>query len=388
MNKNILHTEVQHFIKTYDANLSKLAFSGSPFPKVTVQELLQQIEGYRKAESKLPGWSGTDGIYYPLKLNLEQTSSETTAKYKASLFSGKAMADLTGGFGVDSYFFSEQFETVYHFEKDTELSSIATHNFKTLNRENIKTINRDAISAIEHMSFDLIYADPSRRHSTKGKVFYLRDCEPNIPDAIDYLLERCEVLMIKTSPMLDISVGIQELQHVFEIHIVAVKNDVKELIWMLKKGNSEAVTIKTRNFVGESSEKFDFEINSEAEAEIGDPEQYLYEPNAAILKSGAFNHIAQCFKLRKLHKNTHLYSTNQLIEFPGRRFKIESAVPYSKKEMRAGITFDKANVATRNFPETVSGLKKRWKITDGGDLYVFFTTGSKNQKMMLLCSKI
>jgi len=194
--------------------------------------------------------------------------------------------------------------------------------------------------------------------------------------------------MIKTSPMLDISVGIQELQHVFEIHIVAIKNDVKELIWLLKKGKSEAVTIKTRNFVGESSEKFDFEINSEAEAEIGDPEQYLYEPNAAILKSGAFNHIAQSFKLIKLHKNTHLYSTNQLIEFPGRRFKIESAIPYSKKEMRAGITFDKANVATRNFPETVSGLKKRWKITDGGDLYVFFTTGSKNQKMMLLCSKI
>jgi hypothetical protein len=388
LNEHILHKDVQNFIKTTTVALPELAFSGSPFQEVSIRELLQQLESYRKAKDKLPSWYRTDRVYYPPKLNIEQTSSELTAEYKVSLVQGNTMADITGGFGVDSYYFSDKFKTVHHFETDSDLSDIATHNFKQLQKKNILTFNTNGIEGIMNNSYDLVYADPSRRHDTKGKVFYLRDCEPNIPDHLDSILDRCKLLMIKTSPMLDITVGIEELKQVSEIHIIAVKNDVKELIWFLKRDNTETIQIKTVNVTKAGRDYFEFSLNAEANVEFGDPESYLYEPNAAILKSGAFNLIADKFQLKKLHKNTHLYTRDSVVDFPGRIFKIMKTIPYTKKLIRAGITFDKANVATRNFPETVSQLRTKWKILDGGELYVFFTTVSNDKKMMLLCSKI
>jgi hypothetical protein len=188
--------------------------------------------------------------------------------------------------------------------------------------------------------------------------------------------------------MLDISVGLDELQNVSEIHIVAIDNEVKELLWLLKKDTSEALKIKTINFTKSGTETFDFNWNEAATANYSLPQKYLYEPNAAILKSGAFDLISEKLKVNKLHKNTHLYTSETLVDFPGRSFLIEKAVLYSKSEMRAALTFKKANIATRNFPESVETLRKKWKIADGGDVYLFFETNLEDKKQMLICSKI
>jgi hypothetical protein len=387
-NKALLNTEVQDFIRNFEGDTSRLAFAGSPFKNVSVQELILQIEGRKKSEKKLPTWFEAQNILFPPKLNLEQTSSEITAQYKASLVNGETLADITGGFGIDSFFFSENFSEVNHFETNEWLSEIAKHNFKALEKENINCFSEDGLAAVLRNKYSVIYADPSRRHESKGKVFFLKDCEPNIPDTISQILNHCDVFLLKTSPMLDITIGLGELQNVFEIHIVAVENDVKELLWLLKRDTSGSIQIKTVNFTKSENQNFDFEWNKSASATYSLPQKYLYEPNAAILKSGAFDLISEKLNLYKLQKNTHLYTSDTLIDFPGRSFLIEKVIPYSKSEIRAGLTFKKANITTRNFPESVETLRKKWKIVDGGDIYLFFVTDFDDKKQMLVCSKV
>lgn len=388
MNKELLYIEVQDYIKKYNNDITNLAFSGSPFKTITTKELIQQIESRRKAEKKLPIWFQTNQIYYPPKLNLEQTSSQASARYKSSILNGESIADLTGGFGVDSYEFSKIFSSVYHFEQNKSLSEIATHNFSALNRTNIKCLSGDGLQLIKNSSYDVIYIDPSRRHESKGKVFILRDCEPNVPNHLNYLLERCNTLMIKTSPMLDISVGLDELKLVSEIHIVAIDNEVKELLWIVSEKESQNIFIKTVNLKKGISEKYNFNLNEKAVSTYAFPESFLYEPNAAILKAGAFQMLSEAYSVNKLHQHSHLYTSKDLIEFPGRRFKIVQVVPYSKKEMQKALTFSKANVSTRNFPESVENIRKRWKIKSGGSIYLFFTTTMSNKKAMIICDKV
>ena len=387
-NNPLLNKEVQNFIRSFEGAISKLAFAQTPFDNVTVKELIQQIEGRKKAEKKLPTWFKSHNILFPPKLNLEQTSSETTAQYKASLINGKTIADITGGFGVDSFYFAEKFNTVHHFETNETLSEIAQHNFEVFDKKNVHCFSKNGLEAVLNNKYDAVYADPSRRHDSKGKVFFLADCEPNIPENISEILTNCDQFLLKTSPMLDITVGLNELQNVSEIHIVAVNNEVKELLWLLKKEYYGEPVIKTVNFTKSGLETFDFYWNTHASASYGLPQKYLYEPNAAILKSGAFDLVAEKLKLKKLHKSTHLYTSENLIDFPGRRFVVESTVPYSKKEMRAAINFKKANIATRNFPESVEALRKKWKIGDGGALFLFFVTDMDDKKKMLVCSKL
>jgi hypothetical protein len=388
LNKDILHKEYQDFIFSYKGVSSKLAFSGSPFKNISTQELLQQIESRRKIEKKLPSWYSMPSIYYPPKVNLEQTSSEITAKYKASLIQGASLADLTGGFGVDSYYFSKRIALVHHYETNESLSKISEHNFKTLGATNIDCVPSDGVSEIKDSYFDILYLDPSRRHDQKGKVFYLTDCEPNIPKHLDYLCKRCDYLLIKSSPMLDLTVGMTELKYVAEIHIVAVNNDVKEVLWLLKAGVSENPMIKTINFTNSGKETFDFLWNIAMPPVYGFPKQFLYEPNAAIMKSGGFHVLSTILNVEKLHINSHLYTSDKPIDFPGRRFVIEKVVPYTKKDMKAALCFSVANIATRNFPESVALLRKKWKLSDGGANYLFFTTIGDNEKVMLVCKKV
>ncbi|MCB0455438.1 MAG: class I SAM-dependent methyltransferase, partial [Aequorivita sp.] len=205
---------------------------------------------------------------------------------------------------------------------------------------------------------------------------------------ISEIANQCDQFLLKTSPMLDISVGLGELQNVSEIHIVAIDNEVKELLWLLKKDFSQNLKIKTINFTKSGAETFDFNWNEAATANYSLPQKYLYEPNAAILKSGAFDLVSEKLKLNKLHKNTHLYTSENLIDFPGRSFLIEKIVLYSKSEMRAALNFKRANISTRNFPETVGVLRKKWRIADGGEVYLFFVTNLEEKKQMLICSKI
>ncbi|GHC50063.1 THUMP-like domain-containing protein [Ulvibacter litoralis] len=388
MDKNILNTTIQHFIKNYTEPISQLAFKGSPFSEVTTQALIQQIESYQKSKDKLPTWHKSDGIYYPPKLNLEQTSSEVTAKYKASIVSGKTLADITGGFGVDCFYFAKKFSNVYHFEHNEVLSEIAAHNFKVLRADNILCEAGDGLEKVLNTKFDVIYTDPSRRHDSKGKVFFLKDCEPNIPENLSEVLKNCDTLLLKTSPMLDISAGLDELTGVYQIHVVAVENEVKELLWLLKQGFEGAPEVKTINFAKTSSETFHFSMNASETTSYGIPQGFLYEPNAAIMKSGAFQHLSEAFTVNKLHKHTHLYTSETLQPFPGRSFSIEKIIPYGKKTIRKELALKKANITTRNFPESVASLRKKWNIKDGGEDYLFFTTLLNDEKVILVCKKV
>ena len=390
MNNNILNIDVQRFINNnLDIDISKLIFKGSPFKEVSSQELASQVLSKSKCKKKLPTWFSTPKIYYPDKVNIEQTSSEVTAKYKSSLIKGDTLLDLSGGFGVDSYYFSKRFAEVTHCEINKELHEIVTHNFKALKAENIRTIHGDGIEYLKSASkYDWIYIDPSRRHDTKGKVFFLKDCEPNVPQHIDLLLAKASNILIKTSPLLDIKAGIKELKFVKEIHSVAVINEVKELLWVIEKDYVSEIKLKAVNIKKNNEEYFESILDDDInhKPKYNKPLTYLYEPNAAIMKIGAFKSITTIYGLNKLDLHTHLYTSEKYIEnFPGRSFKILNALPYSKKELKTFKNI-KANITTRNFPLTVKEIKKKLKIVDVGDTYLFFTT-CEDEKIVILTEK-
>lgn len=391
MNPSILDTEVQQFINdNLEVSITKLALSSSPFDHVTTKELLDQISSKHKAKTKLPTWFNKPGIYYPNKLNIEQTSSEDTALYKSKLVSGETIIDITGGFGVDSYFFSKIFNRIIHCEINNELHNIAKHNFKVLNKLNITTICEDGISYLSKtdQTFDCIYVDPSRRHDAKGKVFMLKDCFPNIPESLDVLFTKTKQILIKTSPILDIHLGLSELKNVASIHVVAVNNEVKELLWLLDYNATQNPKVYTINIKPTSSQNFDFYLQDErlCDADYSLPLTYLYEPNAAILKAGAFKSIAKTTGVFKLHQHSHLYTSQDLTNFPGRIFTIKQVVIFNKTSLKS-LHLKKANITTRNFPMDVQAIRKKFKITDGGNNYLFFTTLVNNEKVILICEK-
>jgi 16S rRNA G966 N2-methylase RsmD len=391
LNKTILHTEIQEFINSnLNSDISNLLLKGIHFEDIDSKTIIEQIEAKKRCEKKLPTWFNTENIYYPNKLNIEQTSSEITAKYKANLISGKSLIDLTGGFGVDTYHFSKKAESVTHCEVDTELSEIVKHNYQVLKAKNINCLNENGIDALKRIDkpFDWIYIDPSRRDNSKNKVFLLSDCAPNIKTFKDLFLKYAKNVMVKTSPLLDITATKQDLKHVKELHVVAVNNDVKELLWILEQNYKDDFLIKSVNITKSKNETFEFFYNEElsSPADYSKPLTYLYEPNSAILKAGAFNILSRKLNSFKLHKHSHLYTTEKPIDFPGRQFVIEKVIPFNKKEF-AKKRITKANVTTRNFPLSVNEIRKKLKIKDGGNIYLFFTTDVNNSKIILLCSK-
>ena len=392
MNDYLLNIDIQDFINNnLNSDISSILLKGTSFLNVKSKEIVEQIESKKRCEKKLPTWFNTQNIYFPNKLNIEQTSSEVTAQYKSSLINGNTIIDLTGGFGVDCYYFSKKFNEVIHCEINKQLSEIVSHNNKIFSSTSIKTVNCDGIDYLlsNKATYDWIYIDPSRRHDSKGKVFFLNDCLPNVPEHINLVFEHSKNVIIKTSPLLDISVGVNELKFVKEIHVVAFDNEVKELLWILEFNYLDDIEIFAVNLKKSGDEKFSFKLNSEinTEAIYSEPLNYIFEPNAAILKSGAFKSVSKQLNIFKLHKNTHLYTHEFLIDFPGRRFKIENIIPYSKQNIKS-LVHKKANITTRNFPETVSQLRKKFNINDGGNTYLFFTTNIKNEKIVLICSKI
>ena len=392
MNKAILNPEVQLFIQEHlQEDLTKLILKGSSFEDVTVQELATQISGLKRAEKKLPTWFKTEGILFPPNLNLEQTSSEITAKYKSELLTGKVLVDLTGGFGIDDFYFSKSFNKVIHCELNNELSALASHNFQVLNAINVETFSGDGLSYIENSSekIDWIYIDPARRGDHGGKVFLLEQCTPNVPLNLKLLFNRSENILIKTSPLLDLSLGIDELRKVVEVHIVAVNNEVKELLWILNRNISNEIKIKTVNITKQGTELLNG-IFGEDQANIGFelPKNYLYEPNAAIMKSGLFKTLAEETETFKLHSNSHLFTSDQLMTFPGRSFEILQTLPYHKKTLKKALKLKKANITTRNFPRSVTEIRKELKLEDGGSDYLFFTTDLNEDKIVLVCKKV
>lgn len=391
MEQWLLSEEIQHFINTnIKADVTQLALQKNKFPNTDWASILNQIAAKQKAKTKLPTWFDTQNILYPSKVSVEQTSSEKTAQYKSELVFGESLIDASGGFGVDDYYFSQKMDKVVHCEINPELSEIVKHNLEQLNISNVQCISGDSFDFLNNGNekFDWIYIDPSRRNEAKGKVFMLKDCLPNVPENLDYYFNSAPNIMIKTAPLLDITAGLSELKNVKAIHIVALENEVKELLWILEKEYAGGIQMVTANILKSKTEIFAFDWNTDSNANYGLPKKYLYEPNAAIMKSGGFDMVSQQFELDKLHPHSHLYTSETRIDFPGRMFEIERNIGYTKTEMKSFLDSRKANITTRNFPDSVETIRKKWKIKDGGDVYCFFTTDANNNKIVLLCSKL
>ncbi|MGY0407155.1 MAG: THUMP-like domain-containing protein [Polaribacter sp.] len=387
----LLRTEVQQFInKNLKTEITKIVLKGSPFKGVSIQEIANQIVAKQKSEKKLPTWFQSENIYYPQKISIEQTSSEITAKYKANLISGKAIIDLTGGFGVDCFYFSKHFKKVIHCEINEELATIVQHNFKQLKSKNIETYIGNGITFLKETTqkFDCIYIDPSRRNTIKGKVFLLKDCQPYISPKIDFFFTKATTILVKVSPILDISQTISELKNVKEIYVVGVQNEVKELLFLLEKDYKSSIHIKTINIKKEDSETFDFQYKEVVFSEYSKPLSYLYEPNVAILKAGGFYQITTQFPVFKLQQHSHLYTSEKQLYFPGRTFKINHILSYDKKKILKLLPDKKANITTRNFSKTVAQIRKETKIKEGGNVFIFCTTNTTNKQIIVICSKI
>lgn len=391
MNFDILNDDAQQFIvDNLKTEITKLILKGSPFDSISIQELANQIIAKQKSEKKLTTWFSTKNIYYPAKISIEQTSSEITAKYKSEIISGDNVIDITGGFGVDCYYFSKHFNKVIHCEINEELSTIVKHNYQQLKVSNIEIFTGNGFDFLKNtdQNFDCIYIDPSRRSDIKGKVFLLKDCLPNVPPKIDFFLSKAKHVLIKVSPILDIKNTIRDLKNVKEVHIVAINNEVKELLFLLEKDYLKEIKIKTINFQKENAQKFEFNIEEKVTSEYSEPLSYLYEPNVAILKSGGFHQISKKLGIYKLQQHSHLYTSEKQINFPGRIFKIENVISYDKKKLSKLLPNRKANITTRNFSKTVAQIRKETKIKDGGTTYIFFTTDINNKPKLVMCKKL
>ncbi len=391
MVNTLLNHKIQSFINNnIGKDIAKMALKKNPFPNEKWTDILNQIAAKTKAKTKLPTYFETENILYPSKISIEQTSSEKAALYKSEIVSGETLIDLTGGFGVDDYFFSKKMKKIIHCEMNTELSKIAKQNFKQLEAINIECLTGDSTVILEQLNqkFDWIYIDPSRRNDAKGKVFMLKDCLPNVPVLLDFYFKYSDNILIKAAPILDISAALSEIKNVKTIHIIAIENEVKELLFEIEKDFDKEIFIKTIN-ISKKNNIFVSKLNNQIETcTFGKPKKYLYEPNAAIMKSGGFNEVSMQFKLNKLHKHSHLFTSDSIIDFCGRIFEVINQFEYNKINMKTFLENKKANITIRNFPETVENIRKKWKINVGGDLYCFFTTDINNKKIVLITIKL
>ena len=380
MKTEILNKEVQNYINAnLETDLQSLLLKKSPFSEVSLQEMVQQIKGKKVAHRKFP-FLLKENIVFPPNLNLEQASSQSTAEFKADNLNGKKFLDLTCGFGIDAYFLSQNFGEITLVEKNPELLDLVKHNWKILNKTaTFVNENLEHFLAKNSESFDVIYLDPARRDSEKNKKFLLEDLSPNLLEIQDQLLEISSQIIIKLSPLIDISYLISVLKNVAKIQIIAVRNEVKELIVFLEKARKgDDVEISCINLESDDAEfAFQFKEEKTAVSAFSEPQQFLYIPNNAVLKSGAFNLVSQFFNGKKLHPNTHFYTSDKRIErFPGRILEINMI---DSKHIRKG---EKYNIISKNYPLSPDEIKKKYKILDGGNCYLIFTQ-TQNRKIIL-----
>ncbi|MDJ1471486.1 class I SAM-dependent methyltransferase [Xanthocytophaga flava] len=388
--------KVIDFVQQHEfANPQELLLKKHRYPDIPVQEAALQIQARQKAKSKLPSWFAIPTICYPSLLSLEQCSSESTALFKARLLSGNTLMDLTGGMGVDTAAFSQQFEKVFYIEQNPELCEVTRYNFEQLGITNVQHISATSETWLSSFSqhVDWIYIDPARRNEAGGKVVRLQDCVPDILGLKDILFSKASHLLLKASPMLDIDVATNELKNVVKVYVVAVENEVKELLFHLMEAFNGEPEIETVNLnkSGGTISSFQFYRSLEGNSEVSFtlPQTYLYEPNVAVLKAGAFRSVASSFSINKLHSNSHLYTSESLqTDFPGRIFKIVAISKLDKKELQSFLPEGKANISVRNFPMSVEDIRKKTGIRDGGNIYLFATTDCQNRKIVLVCEKI
>lgn len=375
--ENILNKDIQDFINAnLTTDLHSLLLKKSPFPDVTMQEIVQQIKGRQVAAKKFP-FLLREHIIFPPNLNLEQTSSQATAEYKARSLRGNLFLDLTTGFGIDAYFLSQNFDDVTLVEQNSQLIETVIHNWNILGRKaTFFNQNLEDFLKENKKAFDVVYMDPARRDLNKNKVFLLEDLSPNLLEIQDKLLKISSQTIIKLSPLIDLKYLISVLENISKIEIIAVKNEVKEvLIYMDSKQNSAKILCRCINLEsGDSPFEFFFGDEESAAAIYSEPEKYLYIPGNAVLKSGAFNLISERFNIKKFHPNTHLYTSNEFVEdFPGRVLETEAVDPKSVKKG------EQYNIISRNYPLKPEDIKKKYKLKDGGNQYLIFTQSQKGK---------
>lgn len=350
--------------------MHSLLLKKSPFEDVPMQELVQQIRGRKVAGKKFP-FLLKEGIRFPLGLSLEQSSSESTAQYKSKLMRGGSLADLTSGFGIDAYSLAQNFTETTLVEQNSELLGIVRHNWKILDQNaTFSNQTAEAFLAENQTHFDWIYLDPARRDSQKNKVFLLEELSPNVLELQEKLRSSADRIMIKLSPLIDIRYLVTSLAQVAEIHIVAVKNDVKEILVLIDSAfHPDDVAIVCVNLdTAEASFKFNINEENDVLPEFSKILKYLYIPNNSLLKSGAFNLIGNRFGLKKLHPNTHLYTSGEMCtDFPGRVLLVEQL---DAKKIERSVRY---NIVAKNHPLKPEDIKKKYKLKDGGDRYLIFT---------------
>ncbi len=373
-----------------------LALQARRHPHLPVPELVRQIQARQKARGKLPEWAENPDLVFPSALSVEQASSARTAAFKAALVAGaERLADLTGGFGADSAAFAETVLHVDYVEREPRLAAVVKYNFDLLGLGNIVLHNQDAVSFLRgsETQFDWLYLDPARRDVKGGKTFRLADCEPDVPRLLPLLLRHAPRILLKTSPMLDLELAIQELGHVRRLWVVAVENEVKEVLYELGAEpavDPERLAVNLRRDGSQPEFRVNRAREARAVARYAEAQQYLYEPNAAILKAGAFKSIGTAFELLKLHQHSHLYTSQELrADFPGRWFRIRAVEKADGPTLRAHLGPEgRAHVTTRNFPESVADFRRHTGIREGGEVYLFATTDLRGRHVVLVCEKV
>ena len=390
-----ISSKTLHFIEEHVGDdVRSLALQAGKFPDVDMSAAIVQIAGRQIAKDKIPSWHRTLGLLYPRHLSMEQCSSEATALYKASLVQGDTFADLTGGLGIDCSFMARKFREVDYVERQEELCELAKHNFPLLGL-NIRVYNSDAVDYLQGMQpVDCLFLDPARRDGHGGKTVAISDCEPDVGVLEEQLLSKASRVVIKLSPMLDLSLALNTLKHVHEVHVVSVNNECKELLVVLQNTPilSEIMVYCVHILPSGDRQMYTFIHDQEKTSPClmaTEVETYLYEPNASILKAGAYRSLTQNYPIKKLHVSSHLYTSYHFIEdFPGRRFRVEAVSGFGKKELKSFLQgMEKANLTIRNFPSSVADLRKRLKLKEGGEDYLFATTLADESKVMIKCRK-
>jgi len=412
-------------------DVRQLALRGTKDPEVDLALALQQIDGRKRAQEKLPSWVAVEGIVWPPHLSMEQCSSEQTARYKAEVAgSGGLFVDLTAGFGVDAAFIAQGFRQAVCVELQPELCAISSNNFKLLGLHQIEVVNGNGADYLHTMSpADLIFIDPARRDIHGGRTYGIADCTPNVLEMLNEMLGKADRVMIKLSPMLDWHKAVEDIgrRHVAAVHIVSVKDECKELLIEVmfsrneeggarplvacyrrdarmrneKCEEAEDIKIVCVNLLADGQKEiFEFFVDPISETRKATSSStfhfsllashFLYEPNASVMKAGCFDLLAERFGAMPLHQNSHLFVSDiEVPGFPGRGFVIERITSMNKRELKeslAGIT--QANIAVRNFPMSAEELRRRLKLRDGGDTYIFATTLGNLGHRLIICRKI
>ena len=414
------------FIREYrERDIRQLALQANRFPDVDMPYALDQIQGWQIARRKLPKWAACDGVIFPPHLSMEQCSSEPTAQYKLNLAmewttlnselstqncrrqqfktqnskfkTSTRMTDLTGGFGVDFSFTSCAFAAATYVERNEQLCHIVEHNLPLLGLDNATVVCADAVeylSTVEPQT--MLFLDPARRDEHGAKTVMLADCTPDVVQLLPKLLEKSRFTMLKLSPMLDWHKAVDDLQGaVREVHIVSVGGECKELLLVLSKVVESELKVYCADLSTASDTSSLFVYTPGSSAPVANStfniqhSTFLFEPNASIMKAGCFDELAAAYGVSPVSRNSHLFLSDEPVEgFPGRSFVVERVTTMNKSELRKALVgIEKANIATRNFPLTVAELRKRLKIKDGGDVYIFATTTAEGEHLLLISRK-